>query len=138
MNKEQRELETLSTIMNTTVRSYLIEIARLPSKKTIDDQELSNACGLGLEIRGSEFAIAEMGRILEEISKYEVSQGRPMLSTIVTSKAGNYIRNLYFKIAEDLKLPGWNLMKNDMTLEMKVRAAVYTYWQNDANYLKYK
>ena len=124
--------------MNTTVRSYLIEIARLPSRKTISDQELSNACGLGLEIKESEFAKAEMARILEEISRYEISQRRPMLSIIVDSKAGNYLKNIYFKIAEDIKLPGWHLMKNDMTMEMKARAACYTFWQNDSNYLKFK
>src|SRR5688572_29714845 len=99
--------------MNTTVRSYLIEIARLPSRKSISDQELSTACGLGLEIKESAFAKAEMARILEEISKYEISQGRPMLGIIVDTKAGNYLHELYFKIAGDMKLPGWHLMKND-------------------------
>src|SRR5688572_18499575 len=124
--------------MNNTVRSYLIEIARLPSKRTIYDQELSNACGLGLEIADGGFAKEEMTRILKEISLYEFSQGRPLLSLIVTTKAGNYLHELYFHLAEELQLPGWNLMKNDMSLEMRARNACYLFWQDDKNYLKYK
>ncbi len=124
--------------MNSTVRSYLIEIARLPSKKTIYDQELSTACGLGLEIQESAFAKSEMHRILEEISEYEASQSRPMLHTIVTTKSGNYLRDIYFAVAERMRLPGWHLVKNDMTMEMKARAACYSFWQNDSNYYKFK
>lgn len=124
--------------MNNSVRSYLIEMARLPSRKTIYDQELSTVCGLNLEMQESAFAKAEMSRILEEISKYEVSQGRPILSTLVITKTGNYLRELYQRLGEELKLPGWHLMKNDMTMEMKARTACYNFWQDDKNYLKYK
>lgn len=124
--------------MNSTVRSYLIELARLPSEKTIKDRELSEACGLKLENKDPAFAVEEMSRILEEIARYEVSQGRPILSSIVVTQGGNYIREIYFRIAEEMKLPGWNLMKNDMTMEMKARQAVYRFWRDDTNYLNFK
>jgi hypothetical protein len=78
MNCASRWQGIIDLRMNTTVRSYLIEIARLPSRKTITDQELSTACGLGLEMQDSAYAKEEMIRILTDISKY--SQGRELFT----------------------------------------------------------
>jgi len=51
--------------MNQTVRKFLIELAR--KNKIVTYQVLSDQCHLGLVMRDSEFARAEIGRVLGEI-----------------------------------------------------------------------
>lgn len=124
--------------MNTTVRSYLIEIARLPSRKTIYDIELSKVCGLELELRESGFAKLEMSRILSEISYYEFSQNRPMLGSIVTTKSGDYLDELLYNTAERFNMRDWKLARENVHFSTTVRNECYDFWQDDKNYLKFK
>ena len=58
-------------VMNRIVRKTLIDLARKRGEQTITYQELSDVCQLGLVMRDSEFARAEIGRILGEISAHE-------------------------------------------------------------------
>lgn len=51
--------------MNQVIKLHLIELARVG--KVITYQELSNQCKLGLVMTDSQFARAEIGRILGEI-----------------------------------------------------------------------
>ncbi len=124
--------------MNTTVRSYLIEIARLPSRKTIYDMELSKVCGLELELKDPAFAKMEMSRILAEISFYEFSQGRPLLGSIVVTKAGEYLEETLFKTAEQCNIQGWQTARGNASFIIATRNECYIFWEPDRNYLKYK
>lgn len=124
--------------MNTTVRSYLIEIARLPSRKTIYDMELSKVCGLELELKDPQFAKAEMGRILSEISYYEFSQGRPLLGSLVVTKDGDYLDEVLYTTAVRCAIPGWESGKENINFAVAIRNACYDFWYDDKNYLKSK
>jgi len=66
--------------MNESVRNKLIEVARAKGEQTITYQELSDQCRLGLVMHDSEYARAEIGKILGEVSAYEHGHGRPHIS----------------------------------------------------------
>lgn len=122
--------------MNETVRKHLIEIAR--KGKTITYQELSDQCKLRLIMRESEFARAEIGRILGEISAFEYNNSRPLISSLVISKGDNYQGDGFYKLCEELGFGNWKKLKNDISFEIGQMNACYEFWKDDNNYLKYK
>jgi hypothetical protein len=122
--------------MNERVRSVLIELAR--QGKTITYQELSDQCQLGLIMRESEFARAEIGRILGEISAYEHKNGRPLLSSLVISKGDNYQGDGFYKLCEELGFGNWKKLKNDISFEIGQMNSCYSFWKNDKTYLEHK
>lgn len=122
--------------MNERVRTYLVEIAR--SGKTITYQELSDQCKLGLIMRESEYARAEIGRILGEISVYEHENGRPLISSLVISKGDNYQGDGFYKLSEELGFGDWKKLKADISFEIGQMNACYDFWKDNANYSKYK
>lgn len=122
--------------MNENVRNHLIEIAR--KGKTITYQELSDQCKLGLIMRESVFARAEIGRILGEISTFEHNNNRPLISSLVIGKGDNYQGDGFYKLCEELGFGKWEKLKNDIAFEIGQMNACYEFWKNEQNYLKYK
>lgn len=122
--------------MNELVRSHLIEIAR--KGKTITYQELSDQCKLGLIMRDSEYARAEIGHILGDISVFEYNNGRPIISSLVISKGDNYQGDGFYKLCEQLGFGSWKKLRGDITFEIGQMNASYDFWKDDANYLKFK
>lgn len=122
--------------MNQEVRLFLIELAR--KKKTITYQDLSDSCNLKLIMRDSEFARAEMGRILGDISTFEFNNKRPLISSLVLSKGDNYQGDGFYKLAETLGLGNWKKLKNDISFEVGQMNACYDFWGDDLNYSKWK
>jgi len=89
--------------MNKLVYEKLKQVAT--EKKLITYSELNETCGLFLD-----FELAkdrnELGRILGEISEYEVKHKRPMLSAIVVFKNKHPPEPAYgfYNFADELKI----------------------------------
>lgn len=123
-------------MINQTVRAHLIELAR--KKRTITYQELSDKCKLGLVMRDSEYARAEIGRILGDISEFEHIHGRPLISSLVISKGDNYQGDGFYKLAEYLGFGSWKKLKGDISFEIGQMNDTFAFWGNETNYLNYK
>ena len=76
------------------VHEYLIKIAR--AKGTTTYQHIGSL--LGLPDRG-DYMSNEVGKIIGEISKYEVKHGRPMLSALVVHKSDGKPGQGFFNFA---------------------------------------
>jgi hypothetical protein len=122
--------------MNQEVRLFLIELAR--KKKTITYQELSDACNLKLVMRESEYARAEIGRILGDISTFEFNNKRPLISSLVISKGDSYQGDGFYKLAEALGFGSWKKLKNDISFEVGQMNACFDFWRDELNYSKWK
>lgn len=122
--------------MNQLVRGHLIDLAR--KGKTITYQELSDQCKLGLVMRDSEYARAEIGRILGEISAFEHNNQRPLLSSLVISKGDNYQGDGFYKLCEELGYGGWKKLKADISFEIGQMNSCYDFWKDDIKYLEHK
>lgn len=117
--------------MDTTVRKKLIEIARKKGEQTITYQDLSDECGLGLVMRDSEFARAEIGRILGKISEFEHKHDRPLLSSLVLSKGSAYEGHGFFKLCEELGFGPWKKLQADITFPSIQMRRCYDFWKDD-------
>lgn len=122
--------------MNELVRNHLVEIAR--KGKTIIYQELSDQCKLGLIMRDSEYARAEIGRILGEISTFEHNNKRPLLSSLVITKGDNYQGDGFYKLCEELGYGNWKKLKADISFEIGQMNACYDFWKDKKNYTEYR
>lgn len=122
--------------MNTIVRTYLIELAR--TNRTVNYQKLADDCQLGLIMSESEYARAEMGRILGEISTFEHKNNRPLLSSLVISKGDNYQGDGYYKMCEELGFGSWKKLKSNFEFEINQMNKCYSFWQDTENYNQFK
>lgn len=122
--------------MNEKVRTHLVEIAR--NGKTITYQELSDKCKLGLIMRESEYAKAEISRILGQISVFEHNNGRPVISSLVISNGDNYQGDGFYKLSEELGFGNWKKLKADISFEIGQMNASFDLWKDNVNYSKYK
>lgn len=123
--------------MNEIVRKKLIELARQRGEQTITYQELSDQCNLGLVMRDSEFARAEIGRILGAISEYENKNKRPLLSSLVLSKGSAYEGDGFFKLCEELGFGPWRKLQKDVTFPSIQMRRCYDFWKDDIKYAQY-
>lgn len=123
--------------MNENVRRKLIEIARAKGEQTITYQELSDQCQLGLVMRDSEYARAEIGRILGEVSAFEHHNQRPLLSSLVLSKGSSYEGDGFFKLCEELNYGPWRKLQKDITFPIVQMRRCYEFWKDDKNFSRY-
>jgi hypothetical protein len=127
-----------TTIMNTKVRYYLIELARQKVKQIVTYQKLSDDCGLGLNMQDNPNDRKILGGILGEISIYEHNNGnRPLLSALVV-RAGDYDEgDGFYKLAEELGFGKWKRLK-DGVFAVEQMSKCIEFWCNDENYDKNK
>jgi len=121
--------------MNYRVREYLIDLAS--KGKYIYYQQLSDACGLGLEMQASEWDRAEIGKILGEVSTYAHLNGRPLISAIVLSKGSLYEGDGFYKLGEELGFGPWKHLR-DGDFAVKQMNDCYNFWKNNENYTRYR
>ena len=121
--------------MDYRVRTHLIELAS--KGKTTTYQELSNACHLGLDMQASEYDRVEIGKILGEISMFEHSNGRPLLSAIVLTKGSHYEGDGFYKMAQDLGFGPWITLRESAFDVMEINHC-FEFWKNQNNYSLYK
>lgn len=89
-------------------------------------------------MRDSEYARAEIGRILGDISEFEHRHGRPLISSLVISKGDNYQGDGFYKLAEYLGFGSWKKLIGDISFEIGQMNDTFAFWGNETNYLKYK
>lgn len=121
--------------MNYRVREYLIDLAS--RRQTIGYQKLSDACHLGLDMQASEYDRAEIGRILGEISTFEHSNGRPLLSAIVVRQGTGYEGDGFFKLAQELGFGPWKHLR-DTDFDVRQINSCSEFWSNQENCNNYK
>lgn len=124
--------------MNTTVRNFLIELARNKANPTITYQVLSDKCGLKLNMRDNPHDRKILGQILGEISEYEHINDRPLLSALVIRAGDNYEGDGFYKLAEELGYGNWQKLKQEGEFEIKQMNECIDFWSNDEKYLKNK
>jgi hypothetical protein len=124
--------------MNTTVRIYLIELARKKTNQIITYQKLSDACDLKLNMQAGYHIRGEMGQILGEISEYENAHNRPLLSALVVRLGDQLEGDGFYKLAEELGFGDWKRLKREGIFEVEEIKKCIAFWSNDTNYKKYK
>ena len=87
--------------------------------------EIAPLAGLNME---SEYDRIRLAQILDEISRGEHSQGRPLLSAVVIRKDENLPGQGFFNLARDLGLYAGN---DDLEYWVKELARVHQHWSED-------
>ncbi len=124
--------------MNNAVRKYLIDLARKRTNQTITYQKLSDECNLGLYMQEGIHIRSQMGTLLGEISIYEHSNNRPLLSSLVVRLGDNLEGNGFYKLADELGFGDWRKLKREGIFEIQEIKKCIEFWQNDSNYSKYR
>ncbi|WP_295221319.1 hypothetical protein [uncultured Chryseobacterium sp.] len=123
--------------MNTTVRTFLIELARNKLDPTITYQKLSDACNLKLNMQENPYDRIIIGSILGEISEYEHDNKRPLLSALVIRLSDGEEGEGFYKLAERLGYGKVKKLKNDLFEYKQINLSI-DYWNDETNYLKFK
>jgi hypothetical protein len=89
-------------------------------------------------MQDGEHVRAEIGRILGEISKYENSLKRPLLSSLVLRAGDQLEGDGFYKLAEELGFGDWKRLKREGVFEVLQIKKCIEFWSNDSNYIKYK
>lgn len=123
--------------MNTRVRHFLIDRARQRSNQTITYQNLSDECGLRLNMSdiNDRNTLAD---ILREVSTYEFENVRPLLSSLVVRAGDNYEGDGFYKLAERLGHGDWQKLKRDGIFEAEQINACIDFWKSDLNYTNFR
>ena len=87
---------------NNQVRTYLIDVVR-SNRKMVYYSTLVQECNLNLDL-SSEGDRGKLSKLLGNISTYELSKGRPVLSSAAYYKETNDHGNGFYQICEKLGL----------------------------------
>ena len=124
--------------MNARVREYLIDKARQRTNQTVTYQELSDDCGLGLNMQENPSDRITIGGILGDISVHEHNHDRPLLSALVLRSGDSYEGDGFYKLAETLGFGNWQRLKRDGVFEVQQINECINFWSNATNYVQYK
>lgn len=120
--------------MNKIVRKKIIDVARKKGKQVITYQQLSDQCNLGLIMNDPESRV-EIGIILSEVCKYEVDNGRPLLSSLVVIKDTHDVGPGFYKLCDELGIDEYKTIGKDVFL-YKQMDSCYDHWKNDEKYYR--
>jgi hypothetical protein len=124
--------------MNKEVRKYLIENVACFKGATIGYQVLCDQCQLGLKMKDSEYDRAEIGRIIGEISAFEHTNKRPLLSPLVTNKTTGYEGDGFYKLCEELGFGDWQKLKRERRkFDKEQKEKCWEFWGIENNRKKY-
>ena len=121
--------------MRTDIRMKLIEIARLRTTWTYSQLNEQMLLGLDFSIENHRQLIGDW---LGEISEYEFSKGRPLLSSLITHKNGKREQgDGFYKLCSHLFGKDWISLKKDKKWENSLIADCYTFWLDSTKYSKF-
>jgi hypothetical protein len=122
--------------MNESVRTYLIEAAR-QKDKFVYYSDVVRDCALDINTN-TEFGRKLLSNILGEVSAFEDSHKRPLVSAlaIYKDKARNDHGDGFYKLAEQLGKGKFKQLRDDLYGFMEAKEC-RKYWQNEDNYRKY-
>ncbi len=119
--------------MNQTVRDYLIRKSK--QKKTVGYSEINIDCNLNLDFT-QQNSRTEIGRILGEISTFEFSNNRPLISSIVvykSDKLGTGIGNGFYNLAEELGFGQSAHLKSKNFAETEIQRS-FDFWSGESTH----
>lgn len=119
--------------MNTTVREYLINVARRRTDQTVTYQKLCDDCGLKLDMYGSPYDRKIIGNILGDISVFEYNNGRPLLSALVVRLNDGEEGYGFYRLCEELGLGNARNLKENYFEYTQIRECI-DFWTNDEKY----
>jgi hypothetical protein len=122
--------------MNQKVRKYLIEAARAHGK-FVYYSELVEDCGLRLNLRTTA-GQKQLNAVLDEISEFENSAGRPMLSAMAIYKdirRNDHGDGFYYQ-AEKLGKGNARKLKREL-YGFSEAENCRRFWQNEANFKEF-
>ncbi len=122
--------------MNANLRTLLIETARTRDKFAFYS-DIVIKCNLRINLR-SEFGREKLTRLLGEVSEFENSHKRPLISAMAIYKdeRRNDHGDGFYVIAERLKGKSFGKLKSEL-FGFAEAEACRRFWQNDDNYRLY-
>lgn len=75
-----------------------------------------------------------IGGLLDEISIFEASHKRPLLSALVIRSGDNYEGDGFYKMAERLNYGDWQRLKREGTFEVQQIKECIAFWSDDQKY----
>jgi hypothetical protein len=119
--------------MNPKVRTYLIETARKGGFVYYSD--MVRDCELGFDLSTSE-GQWQLKQTLIDVSRFENSHDRPMLTSIAIGKQDNDHGNGFYELAEEFGF-GKNKVLHSQLWRMEEAQRTREFWQNDDHYRKF-
>jgi hypothetical protein len=120
--------------MDQEIRKQLIGLARL--KTTWSYSQLNDQLSLGYD-----FSLVhhrdQIGIELGEISEYEFSKERPLLSALIVHQNDREQGNGFYKLCERLYGNQWEDLKANPRFELDRIAECYSFWRDNGNYKRY-
>jgi hypothetical protein len=121
--------------MNQDVRLKLIEVAK--AKKQITYQELSDSCKLKLDMQDPSSG-PEIGKMLDEITEFENSEKRPLLSVVAIRGKEKTPGQGFYTLCEKLGFGKATKLQNDPIFFSNQTTLCTDFWKDEANYSKFK
>jgi hypothetical protein len=123
--------------MNYRLRKYLIEIARQKDKFAYYSDIVID-CELHINLR-SEHGRKQLTALLSEVSEFECSHERPLISAMAIYKDSrrNDHGDGFYMVAEKLKKGSFKSLKYGL-FGFTEAEACRKFWQKEENYLKFK
>ena len=123
--------------MDHKIRRKLVDLARIKEAK-ISYQALSDEFQLRLDMKAKRDRVL-LGGMLEEISAYEYSIGRPLLSALVTPKGKKgKQQDEFYKMCENLGMGNWEDLRDNPEFANEQRMKCYAFWRDDVNYKSFQ
>ncbi len=139
MKKKLAQKNTLTSLTPELqqVREFLIDFAHKANydkKHYICYGNLCKECGLELDMNNKGYG-ATIGKILDEISYYEIDNERPVLSSLVVTQ--DYLEpgtGFYTLCAEKFPNLGSKTKQKEDRVDLKMAKDCITFWNDDKNY----
>jgi hypothetical protein len=120
--------------MNSVVRAYLIEIAR-QKDKFVYYSDMVKDCALRFDLSTAEGQL-QLSQTLSDISRFENTHSRPMLTSIAIGKQDNDHGNGFYDLAEEFGF-GKNKTLHSQFWGMQEAGRTREYWQNENNFKQF-
>lgn len=118
------------------IRLKLIELARNKTPWTYS--QLNDQLQLGLNFKDINDRDL-IGEWLGEISLYEYSKGRPLLSSLIIHKSGDREQgDGFYKLCAELYGEDWKNLKSNSNFELECMKDCYAFWKDNENHKMYK
>lgn len=119
--------------MDQEVRKYMINVCR--KRETATYNQLNIDCNLGFNLNNVEDRFA-IGKVIGDISRYEHSLGRPLISSVITRAITNRCGPGFFTMAEELGF-GLSTMLQENNFDLDQISESHLFWADDNNFINY-
>jgi hypothetical protein len=121
--------------MEIAIRQKLIELAR--QGETWSYSQLNDQMDLRYDFRNPVHR-KEIGDLIGKVSEIEFEKGRPLLSALILHQGGREQGDGFYKLCAAKLGVHWETLKKDRSWEKSVIEDCFNFWQDNANFWKYK